>query len=169
MYLCAAELPGQRGRAPAELLLETQSSIEGGREIDHVYALEEFMPGWGSPESHSSGGILPYGNHDAGQVGSCGAPLERLLDPCLLRRRPFSKRPIDGNDDHVLTVSPQMCYLKGRHCIHRSCCRFRHVPWRIQPAVEMVNVDSISPKCLFSIKSVIGNVYARIMGYLSSR
>jgi hypothetical protein len=61
-----------------------------------------------------------------------------------------------------------MCYLKGRHCIHRSCCRFRHVPWRIQPAVEMVNVNSISPKCLFSIKASL-TPSARIMGYLSSR
>src|SRR6185503_6316108 len=83
MYLCAPELTGQRGRAPAELLLETQSSIEGGRDIDHVYALEEFMPGRGSPERHSSRGILPYGNHHAGQVGSCCAALERLLDPRL--------------------------------------------------------------------------------------
>jgi hypothetical protein len=154
---------------PTELLLETQSSIEGGCDIDHVYALEEFMPGRRSPERHSSRGILPYGNHDAGQVGGCCAPLERLLDPRLFRRRSFSKRPIDGNDDHVLTVSPQMCYLKGRHCIHWFCRRFRHVLWRIQPTVEMVNVDSISPNCLFSIKNPVGTVYARILGYLSSR
>jgi hypothetical protein len=170
LYLGAAELTtGQRCRAPSELLLETQRSIEGGRDVDHVYALEELMPGRGSPEGHSSRGVLPYGNYDAVQVGSRGAALERLLDPRLFRRRPFSKRPIDGDDDHVLTVSPQMCYLKGRHCIHRSCRRFRHVLWRIQPAVEMVNVDSISPECLFSIKNVVRTIYARIMGYLSSR
>jgi hypothetical protein len=62
-----------------------------------------------------------------------------------------------------------MCYLKGRHCIHWSCHRFRHVPWRIQPRDEMVNVDSISPYCLFSITIPVGTVYARIMGYLSPR
>ena len=122
------------------------------------------MPGRGSTERHSSGAILPNGNHDTGQVGGCRATLESLLDPRLFRWRSFSKRPVNGHDDHVLTVSPQMCYLKGRHCIHRSCRRFRHVPWRIQPSVEMVNVDSISPKCLFSIKSVVGTVNARIMG-----
>jgi hypothetical protein len=167
VFGCAYQ--GAAGRVPTELLLETQSSVEGGCDIDHVYALEEFMPGRGSPERHSSRGVLPYGNHDARQVGSCGAALERLLDPRLFRWRSFSKRPIDGDDDHVLTVSPQMCYLKGRHCIHRSCRRFRHVPWRIQPAVEMVNVDSISPNCLFSIKSAVGTVHARVMGYLSSQ
>jgi hypothetical protein len=127
------------------------------------------MPGRGSPKRHPSRGILPYGNDDAGQIGGRGAALERFLDPRLFRRRSFSKRPVDGNDDHVLSVSPQMCYLKGRHRIHWSCRRFRHVLWRIQPIVEMVNVDSISPYCLFSITNAVGTLYARIMGYLSSR
>lgn len=30
--------------------------------------------------------------------------------------------------------------------------------------VEMVNVDSISPYCLFSITNAVGTLYARIMG-----
>lgn len=127
------------------------------------------MPGRGSPERHSSRGVFPYGHYDARQVGSCCAPLERLLNPRLLRRRSFPKRPIDGNDDHVLTVSPQMCYLKGRHRIHRSRRRFRHVLWRIHPTDEMVNVDSISPYCLFSITDAVVAVHARIMRYLSNQ
>jgi hypothetical protein len=156
LYSCSPALTDKPVRLPAELLLETQSSIERGCDVDHVYGLEEFMPGRGSTESHPSRGVLPYRHHDTGQVGGGCAPLERLLNPRLLRRRSFSKRPVDRNDDQFLTVSPQMCYLKGRHCIHWSCRRFRHVPWRIQPANEMVNVDSISPNCLFSINKAVG-------------
>src|SRR4029079_10827748 len=63
----------------------------------------------------------------------------------------LAERPVNGNDDDVLPVPPQMCYLKGRHCIHWFRRRFCHVSWRIQPIVPMVNVDSISPYCLFSI------------------
>lgn len=169
MYLCAAALTEVVPASATGLLLETQSSIEGGGDIYHVYALEECMPGRWSPERHSSRGILPYGNHDPGQVGGYSAPLERFLDPRLFRRRSFSKRPVDGNDDHVLTVSPQMCYLKGRHCIHWSCRCFCHVSWRIHRMVEGVNVDSISPYCLFSITNAVGALYARFMRYLSSR
>jgi hypothetical protein len=40
--------------ARARWLLEAQASIQRRGDIDHVYALEELVPGWGSPESHSS-------------------------------------------------------------------------------------------------------------------
>jgi len=125
-------------------LIEAQASIEGGRDIDHVYALEEVVPGRGSTKSHSPGVIFPDGNHYARHVRGSGASLKRLLNPRLFRGRTLSKRPVDGNDDHVLAIAAQVSDLKGGHSVDPLDSCFSHVSWTFSRRVKVNKVFSIS-------------------------
>ena len=97
--------------------LETQDPIQRGRDIDHVYALQEVVPGWGGTKRHSAGRIFPDGNHDAGHLRRDRAPLKRFLNASLLCRRSFPEGAVHGHNDYVLTIVSQMRHLKGGHCI----------------------------------------------------
>jgi hypothetical protein len=96
---------------------QAESAIQGGRDVNHVYALEELVPGRGSAKRHSPRRIFPYRNHYAGNVSRHRTTLERLLNASLLRGRSLSERPIHRNDDYVLSIASQMRHLKCRHCV----------------------------------------------------
>lgn len=145
-------------RAP---LLQTQTSIQRSGDIDHVYAFEEVVPGRRSAKRHSACWVFPNWYHDPGYVGGRGAPLERFLDACLFRWRALSKRSIHRDDDHVLSIALQMSHLKGGHCIHASRSRFSHVSWRVSQLHKMVNVDSVSSNCRFSITTPVSAFHPR--------
>jgi len=107
-------------------LLEPQLAVQRRGHIDHVYGLEELVPGRGSAKCHSAGGIFPYGDDHAGNVSGRGTALKCFLDARLLRRRPLSERAVHRDDDHVLSVASQMCHLKGGHRVHLFCRWFSH-------------------------------------------
>jgi hypothetical protein len=133
------------GDAQTERLLETQGSIQGRRDIDHVYALEELVPWWGRTKSHSAGSVFPDRNDNAGYISRRRAALKRFLYPRLLGGRALAERAIDRNDDHVLTVAPQVRHLKSGHRTDWLRSSFSHVSFMFSPMRKMGNVDSISP------------------------
>ena len=94
---------------------QTECAIQRGRDVNHVYALEELVPGWGSTKRHSPSRVFPDRNHYARNVRGHRTALERLLDASLLRGRSLSERPIHRNDDYVVTIASQMRHLKCGH------------------------------------------------------
>jgi len=144
--------PGNGGsprRLAEQPLFEAKASIQRGCDIDHVYALEELMPRWGSAESHSSGRVFPHGNYDTRDFGRSRAALKRLLYSRLLGRRPLTERSIDWNDYHVLTVAPELRHLKGGHRARLLRSGFCHVSYMFSPARKLGNVDSVSSTVSF--------------------
>jgi len=96
---------------------QTECAVERGRDVNHVYGLEELVPGWGSTKCHSAGRVVPYRNYYAGNVRRHRTTLKRFLNTCLFRGRSLSERPIHGHDDYVLTIASQMRHLKSGHCV----------------------------------------------------
>src|SRR3954469_20523985 len=94
---------------------EAKAAIERGRDVHHVDALEELLPGRRGAERHSTGRVLPDRHDDPGYVGGGGASLKRLLYFCLLGWAGLSERAIDRDDDHVLTITSQVRPLKSGH------------------------------------------------------
>ena len=109
------------------LLLETETSVQRGSDIDHVYALEEIVQGRGCTKGHAAGGIFPDRDHDSGDCRGCRASLKRLLNARLFTRRSRAEGAIDRNDDQIMTVVLQVRDLKRRHRIRWLCRRFSHV------------------------------------------
>ena len=96
---------------------QTESAIQGGRDVNHVYCLEELVPGRGSTKCHSASRIFPHRNHYAGNLRRHRTTLKRFLNASLFRGRSLSERPIHRNDDYVLTIASQVCHLKSGHCV----------------------------------------------------
>ena len=67
-------------------LLETQLAVQRGGHIDHVYGLEELVPGRGSAKRHSTRGIFPDWDDYARNVSGRCTALKCFLDARLLRR-----------------------------------------------------------------------------------
>ena len=105
---------------------QTESAIQRGRDVNHVYALEELVPGRGSTKRHSARRVFPDRNHYARNVRGRRATLERLLDASLLPGRSFSERPIHRNDDYVVTIASQMRHLECGHCVISLRSGLRH-------------------------------------------
>lgn len=96
---------------------QTESAIQRGRDVNHVYGLEELVPRRRSTKCHSARRVFPYRNHYAGNLRCHRTTLKRLLDASLLRGRSLSERPIHRNDDYVLAIASQMRHLKCGHCV----------------------------------------------------
>jgi hypothetical protein len=107
------------------------------------------VPWWGSSESHSPGCVFPDRDHDARHFDPRGATLKRFLYPRLLGGRALAERTIDWNDDHVLTVAPEVRHLKGGHRACGLCNGFCHVSLRFSPMRKKGNVNSVSSTVSF--------------------
>jgi hypothetical protein len=114
---CDYRRRGTGNCSPGLSRFQTESAIQRGRDVNHVYALEELVPGWGSTKRHSPSRVFPDRNHYARNVRGHRTALERLLDASLLRGRSLSERPIHRNDDYVVTIASQMRHLKCGHCV----------------------------------------------------
>lgn len=128
-------------RAP---LLQTQASIQRGRDIDHVYAVQKLVPGRRSTKCQTTRSILPHRDYHAGNIRRGGAALKSFLNARLFRWRSFSERSIHWDDDDILSVASQMRHLKGWHRVHVLPGQFSHVLYTIPRLPRKDNVDSVS-------------------------
>jgi hypothetical protein len=96
---------------------QTEGAVQRGRNVNHVYCLEELVPGWGSTKCHSARRVFPYRNHYAGNFRRHRTTLKRFLNASLFRGRSLSERPIHRHDDYVLTIASQVRHLKGGHLV----------------------------------------------------
>jgi hypothetical protein len=96
---------------------QAEIAVQCGRYVNHVYALEELVPGRGSTKCHSARRVFPHRNHYAWDLRGDRTTLKGFLNASLFRGRSLSERPIHRNDDYVLTIASQVCHLKSGHCV----------------------------------------------------